>query len=271
MTSLTIDRFDGGLLLARPSSVSPANSLSAMRNMEVQPGGWLRSRAKLKPTAGALAIGPQWKGLEANAGYLWVFSAWNVASSGKISDIVNADTGERVVYAFYSTGVGGTFSQASRCRLLGVTRWNSGFLAVLSPDGGTTNYAVLFSVNTATHTVTGANVADVNCPKTGKMVTATARIYAISDDGLSVKFCKVGDPSDWTTAGTPAPCRWHSTSVVASAPMASGCTRASWPSSPTSPSSCGPSMPTRRPWSWIGCSTAWARATTAPSCRSTAT
>lgn len=200
MPSLTIDRFDGGLLLARPSSVAPANSLSAVRNMEVQPGGWLRSRAKIKPVVGALEIGPQWKGLESNSGYLWVFSTWDVASSGKTSDIVNAETGERVVYAFYSTGTGGAFADASRCRLLGVSRWNSGFLAILSPDGGTTCYAVLFSVNTSTHTVTGANVTDVNCPKSGIMVTATSRVYAVSDDGLSVKFSKVGDPSDWTTA-----------------------------------------------------------------------
>lgn len=201
MASISFDRFDGGLLLARPSSVAPANSLSAMRNMEVQPGGWLRSRAKLKPTAGGLAVGQQWKGLESNAGYLWVFSCWDVASTGLTSDIVNADTGERVVYAFYSSGIGGNFANAASCRLLGVTRWDGGFVAVVSPDGGTTNYAVLFTVNTGTHTVTGANIADVNCPKTGKMVTATGRVYAISDDGLSVRFCAVGDTTDWTTSG----------------------------------------------------------------------
>lgn len=200
MSAITFDRFDGGLLLARPSSVAPANSLSAIRNMDVQPGGWLRSRAKIKPTSGGLTIGSQWKGLESNAGYLWVFSCWNVADPGKTSDIVNAATGDRVVYAFYSTGVGGDFAQASRCRLLGATRWDNGFLAILSPDGGTTCYAVLFSVDTQTNTATGVNVTDTSCPKGGTMVTANSRIYAISDDGQEVKFCKVGDPTDWSTA-----------------------------------------------------------------------
>lgn len=198
MPSLTVDRFDGGLLLSRPSSVAPANSLSVLRNMDVQPGGWLRSRAKLR--SGVLSIGPQWKGLEANGGYLWVFSCWNVDSSGKTSDIVNGDTGDRVVYAFRSSGTGGTFSDASRCRLLGVTRWNNGFIADVA-DGTGTVYPTKFDVNTADHTVTATAISDVNAPKTGIMVTAESRVYKVSDDGQSVKFCKVGDTTDWTTAG----------------------------------------------------------------------
>jgi hypothetical protein len=201
MSSLTIDRFDGGLLLARPSSVAPANSLSSVHNMDVQPGGWLRSRAKWKPSAGALSIGPQWKGLESNTGYLWVFSCYDVASTGKTSDIVNAETGERVVYAFRSTGVGGNFANASRAQLLGVTRWDNGFVAVLSPDQGATKLPTKFAVDTATHTVTATNITDVNAPTSGKMVTATGRVYGISADGLTVRFCKVGDPTDWTAAG----------------------------------------------------------------------
>lgn len=201
MPKVTFDKFDGGLLLARPSSVSPANSLEKLVNMDVQPGGWLRARPKFKPAPGAFSLGPQWKGLESNAGYLWTFSCWNVASTGLTSAVVNAETGDRLVYAFHSTGTGGTFADATTARLLGVTRWNNGFLAVLSPDNGVTNYGVLFSVNTATHTVTGALVSDVNMPKTGQMVTSTGRIYAISDDGQAVRYCKVGDPADWTTAG----------------------------------------------------------------------
>lgn len=206
MPSLTLDRFDAGLLLARPSSVAPANSLSDVHNMDVQPGGWLRSRPKLRQAAGALQIGPQWKGLESNAGYLWVFSCWNVASTGKTSDIVNADTGERVVYAFRSTGSGGDFSQASRSRLLGVTPWNGGFVAWLA-DGTGTVYPTRFSINTTTHTVSATAITDVKCPKSGIAVTAGSRVYAVSDDGQSVRFSAVSDPdipandaADWTTA-----------------------------------------------------------------------
>jgi len=197
--SLTIDRFDGGLLLSRPSSVAPANSLSILRNMDVQPGGWLRSRGKVKIAGGALQIPPQWKGLEANGAALWVFCWWNVAASPKVNDIANLDVGDRVVYAFRSTGSGGDFTQAARSRLLGVTRWNSGFVAV-GADGTGTVYPTLFTLNTATWTVTATAISDVNCPKTGLMVTAENRVYSITDDGQSVRFCKVGDPTDWTTA-----------------------------------------------------------------------
>lgn len=186
-------------MLARPSSVAPANSLSAVRNMDVQPGGWLRSRPKLKKVAGALQIGPQWKGLEANGGYLWVFSCWNVASSGKTSDIVNADTGDMVLYAFRSSGGGGSFADASRCRLLGVTPWDNGFVAALT-DGAGTVYPTKFAPN-GTLAPTATAIADVNFPKSGLMVTAGSRVYGISEDGLTVRFCKVGDPTDWTTAG----------------------------------------------------------------------
>jgi hypothetical protein len=200
MAALTLDRFDGGLLLARPSSVAPANSLSAVRNLDVQPGGWLRSRPKLRADTGGLTIGPQWKGLESNGGYLWVFSCWDVGSTGKVSDVVNTATGERVVYAFRSTGGAGDFSQASRCRLHGTARWNSGFVATQA-DGTGTAVNTLYTVNTTTHTVTGTAIADANMPKSGLMVTAENRIYAISDDGQSVRFCAVGTPGDWTTAG----------------------------------------------------------------------
>lgn len=199
MPSITLERFDAGLLLARPSSVAPANSLSVLRNMDVQPGGWLRSREKMKATV--LDVGPQWKGLESNAGYLWVFSCWNVAAAGVTSDIVNADTGERLVYAFRSSGIGGDFTQASRCRLIGTTRWEGGFVAVQADETATAR-KTLFSVNTTTHTVTATSITDVNCPASVAMVTATERVYAISDDGLNVRYSKVGDPTDWTTAGS---------------------------------------------------------------------
>jgi hypothetical protein len=201
MASVTFDRFDGGLLLARPSSVAPANSLRKLINMDVQPGGWLRSRPKWKPAAGGFTLGPQWKGLESNAGYLWTFSCWNVASPGAASAVVNLDTGDRIVYAFISSGVGGDFAQASRTRLMGVSRWNNGFLGVLTPDDGTTYFKAVFSLNTSTFVVTPTIVTDVNMPNSGIMVTAAGRIFSISDDGQVVRFCKVGDPADWTAAG----------------------------------------------------------------------
>lgn len=201
MPRVTFDKFDGGLLLARPSSVAPANSLARLINMDVQPGGWLRSRPKWKQSLGALQVPAQWKGLESNSGYLWTFSCWNVASVPDTSDIVNTETGERLVYAFISSGTGGDFNDAISSRLLGVTRWDKGFVACMSADGGTTCYKHLLTVDTTTHTVSGTWITDANMPSTGLMATATARVYAISDDGQSVKFSAVGDTTDWTTSG----------------------------------------------------------------------
>ena len=201
MSRVTFDRFDGGLLLARPSSVAPANSLARLINIDVQPGGWLRSRAKFKATPGGFTLAKQWKGLESNSGYLWTFSCWNVASTGLVSAVVNLETGDKLLYAFYSTGTGGTFADAYTTRLMGTTRWETGYVAAFTTNSGVSYNRVLFSVNTATDTVTAVAITDVNMPTTGIMVTATERVYAISDNGLSVAFSKVGDPSNWTLAG----------------------------------------------------------------------
>jgi len=201
MPKVTFDRFDGGLLLARPSSVSPANSLSVLINMDVQPGGWLRSRAKWKVAQGGFTLGSNWKGLESNTGYLWTFGCWNVASTGKTFDVVNLETGDKIVYAFISSGTGGNFADANSTRLMGVSRWNNGFVVAMTPDSGATYYKSIFTVNTSTDTVTGTAITDVNMPNSGLMVTAGARIYAISDDGQTVRFCKPGDASDWNKSG----------------------------------------------------------------------
>ena len=201
MPLVTFDKFDGGLLLARPSSTAPANSLSKLVNMDVQPGGWLRSRPKWKPAPGGFTLGPQWKGLESNSGYLWTFSCWNVASTGLTSAVVNTDTGDKLLYAFRSTGTGGDFADAVATRLVGLTRWESGYVATMTPDAGLTYNRTLFQVNPSTDVITPTSITDVNMPDSGLMVTATARVYAISNDGLSVRFCAVGDPTDWTTSG----------------------------------------------------------------------
>jgi hypothetical protein len=195
MPSITFDRFDGGLMLARPSSVSPSNSLSYMCNMDVQPGGWLRSRPKWRPSG--VHLGAEWKGLESNAGYLWTFAAGDVASA-PAAQLLDPVEGVRLVYALLSIGTGGALD--SRGKLLGVTKWQNGFFAALSSDGSDLHAAV-FAVNTTTHAVTATAVTDVNCPKTGVAVTLASRVFSVSDDGQTVRFCAVGDPTDWTTSG----------------------------------------------------------------------
>jgi hypothetical protein len=64
----------------------------------------------------------------------------------------------------------------------------------------TTYYKTLFAINNA-GIITPTSISDVNMPNSGIMVTAQERIYAVSDDGQNVRFCKPGDATDWTAAG----------------------------------------------------------------------
>lgn len=211
MPSISFDRFDGGLLLARPSSVAPANSLASLFNMDVQPGGWLRSRANwrraLQPAATPLALGAGVHGLRSNGGYLWSFAIAQAdtpaghTSSNNFGRLYPLDdgNGDYLAVGYFGLGAAG-----QNGRLAGVTPWQSGFAAVMRNETAGTWEKALFSITPgglggAFSAVARTPIADVNMPSSGIMVTIQSRIYAISDDGQTVRFCKVGNPTDWTT------------------------------------------------------------------------
>lgn len=215
MPSITIDKFDGGLLLARPSSVSPANSLSNLFNMDVQPGGWLRSRASWRRAVlsdggspSVLSLGSSVHGLYSNGGYLWAFALTqgdtpsgysNSNSSGRLYALDDGQ-GDYLAIGYFSTGVGGSSS-----RLAGVAPWQSGFVAAMFDETTATWSKAVFTVpgglGGAYSSVTRTDITDANMPNSGLMVTIGQRVFAISDDGQNVRFCAVGDVDDWTTAG----------------------------------------------------------------------
>lgn len=215
MPQISFDRFDGGLLLARPSSVSPANSLAELVNMDVQPGGWLRSRPTWRKAVldnGAnMALGSLVHGLHSNGGYLWSFalSMADTQASGVITETVggrvyrvNGEAGEASDYIAVGylgptyVGLGG---------LDGATPWDSGYLVVLRNDtaGTLTRAAFRVAVNAGTllPEVFRTDVTDANMPTTGVMATAKSRVFALSADGQTVRFSAVGSVTDWTSAG----------------------------------------------------------------------
>jgi hypothetical protein len=215
MPSVTFDKFDGGLLLARPSSVSPANSLANLFNIDVQPGGWLRSRASWRRAVlnesgslGVLALDSRVHGLDSNGGYLWAFALTQSDtpngftsgnSNGRLYALDNA-LGDYMAIGYFGTGASGNSG-----RLAGVTPWQTGFVTVMRDETAGAWKKAVFTVpgglGGAYSSVTRQDIADANMPNSGLMVTIQSRIYAISDDGQNVRFCKVGDPTDWTTAG----------------------------------------------------------------------
>lgn len=209
MAAISFDRFDGGLLLARPSSVAPANSLASLFNMDVQPGGWLRSRANWRRAGDApLALGANVYGLRSNGGFLWSFAHAQDDTPAGFSNSNNfgrlypldAASGDYLAIGYAGLGAAG---QAGR--LSGATPWQSGFAVVMRNDTAGTWEKALYSITPgglsgAFSSVARTNIADANMPNSGLMVTIQSRIYAISDDGQVVRFCKVGDPTDWSTA-----------------------------------------------------------------------
>lgn len=212
MAKITFDRFDGGLLLARPSSVAPANSLSNLFNVDVQPGGWLRNRPTWRHTSNNALLRYNWHGLESNGGYLWCFTRGNVTSPASYTTYAGVrDHGGQmsvgssrtlVIASFdHTSGVDTDFSSDV---LIGTVRWNGGFVAVLyNHTSGAMMKAVFSMVQNAVsvYQVQRTDISDVNMPRSGIMVTAGSRVYAASNDGQAVRFSSVGDVTDWTTAG----------------------------------------------------------------------
>lgn len=208
MPAISFDHFDGGLLLARPSSVAPANSLSSLVNMDVQAGGWLRSRANWRRAGDApLSLGANVFGLRSNGGFLWAFALAQADTPAGFSGSNNfgrlypldAASGDYLAIGYASLGAAG---QAGR--LTGVTSWQSGFAVVMRNDTAGTWEKALYTITPgglsgAFSAVARTAIADPTMPNSGLMVTIQSRIYAISDDGQTVRFCKVGDPTDWST------------------------------------------------------------------------
>ena len=71
------------------------------------------SRPKWRPATGLIDIPAQWKGLSPTPATCGCFPLERPVR-GKVSDVVNAETGDKVVHAFRSTGTGGSPTPAYR-------------------------------------------------------------------------------------------------------------------------------------------------------------
>lgn len=201
--AITFDRFDGGLLLARPSSIAPANSLANLFNMDVQPGGWLRSRANWRRTPQSLAMNANVKGLYANGGYLWSFvmsqthAPTSPTLSGSAGNVYTVDSaGVQLCLGFMESTPS---VSTNNLRIAGVTPWLAGF--IVTARDLTAGAWLKARFDFVAGALSRTNITDANMPNSGLMVTIGSRVFAISDDGKEVKFCAVGDPTDWTTSG----------------------------------------------------------------------
>ncbi len=127
MPAVTYDRFDGGLLLARPASTAPANTLSRALNVEPQPGGWMRARPAWKRTPAQTVINTQFKDLDSNAGYLWTFGAGQLSQlTGATPNTLISTGGSSMFFAFANIGS----INPSIINLIGKAKWGNGFLCV---------------------------------------------------------------------------------------------------------------------------------------------
>ncbi len=174
MSSVTYDRFDGGLDVRRGSSVSDANKLRVLTNAYITPGQAVQKRPCLNVVA-TLEAGTV--GLKAAGGKLNTFY-----ESGSITHANTLFRANRLAHP--------TLSQSIVKAHFADTFLGYLYAAVEYADGSVWH-----------HYLDGASpthIADVNCPQTKGVVKASNKIYAIK--GETVRFCAAGAPRDWTTA-----------------------------------------------------------------------
>ena len=177
MAQITFNRFDLGIDLRKGASVSDANRLREMKNAHITTGLATQKRPGLVKVAD---LEPGTKGLFAAFGKLQtfygtgtvthanpLFQANKVAFSGGAEDVVD------VPYA-------DVFNAFIYCAV----KYASGAIEHHYLDG-----------SAATH------IADANCPDTAACIKLASKIFAVgAGAGDVVRYCKTGNPRDWTAA-----------------------------------------------------------------------
>ncbi len=177
MASITFDRFDLGIDLRKGASVSDANRLREMKNAYVTTGLATQKRPGLVKVA------------DLEAGTKGLFAAF-----GKL-------------HTFYGQGTithANPLFQANRVQFSGGARpvadvpyadvFNAFIYCAVQYDNGTVEHHYLDG-SAATH------VADANCPDTRGVVKLASKIFSVgAGNGDVVRFCKTGNPRDWSSA-----------------------------------------------------------------------
>lgn len=176
MPAITYSEFDGGLDRRLPVNVQQANRLWVLRNAYITSGKKIRKRPALKLLS--VDLGGSY-GLESVDGELRVFCD---AGSAFVAPILSVPLSKVEL----------DIPPSATINLTGISYADlfQGFLFVVGDYGNDTFH----------HYIDGATtyITDVNCPHTRGVTKAASRIFAPSAE--NVKYCKAGDPRDWTTA-----------------------------------------------------------------------
>lgn len=178
MSAITFSKFDFGLDLRKGPSTSDANRLRVLTNAYVTTGKTIKKRPG---TVKEAVLEPGTVGLSAGKGKLNTF----YAGAGTVTHANPLFVANKIVHP--TTGAL-TLSRVWYCDVF------NGFLYVAGEYQDT---SIVHSY------IDGTNppaVTDTNCPQTRSVTKKAQKIWAIGDDGDTVRFSKTSDPRDWTTA-----------------------------------------------------------------------
>lgn len=174
MSQITFDKFDLGIDLRKGASVSDANRLREMKNAFVTTGLATQKRPGLLKVAD-LEAGT--KGLFAAFGKLHTFYG-----SGAVTHANPLFESHKVQYSGGAQAVADVpFADVFNAYIYAAIQYADGTIEHHYLDG-----------SAATH------IADANCPDTNGVVKLSSKLFAIKGD--VVRYCKTGNPRDWTTA-----------------------------------------------------------------------
>lgn len=174
MAEITFNRFDLGIDLRKGASVSDANRLLEMKNAYVTTGLATEKRPGLTLVAN-LEAGT--KGLFAAFGKLHTFYAL-----GSVTHANPLFQANRVPYSSGSYAIEDVpFADVFNGFIYAAIRYQGGFQEHHYLDG---------SANT--------HIADLNCPDTPGVAKLASKIFAVKGD--TVRYCKTGNPRDWSAA-----------------------------------------------------------------------
>lgn len=174
MAAITFNKFDLGIDLRKGASVSDANRLREMKNAYVTTGLATGKRPGLSKVA-TLEAGT--KGLFAAFGKLHTFYG-----EGTVSHANTLFQANKVQYSGGARPVADVpFADVFNAYIYCAVQYDNGSVEHHYLDG-----------SAATH------IADGNCPDTKGVVKLSSKLFAINGD--TVRFCKTGNPRDWSSA-----------------------------------------------------------------------
>lgn len=176
MPAITFDKFDLGIDLRKGASVSDANRLREMKNAYVTTGLATSKRPGLSKVAD-LEAGT--KGLFAASGKLHTFYG-----SGTITHANTLFQANKVAHPTTAQDIVDVpFADVFNAYI---------YCAVKYADGSVKHHYLDGSTSTA--------VADANCPHTPGVIKAASKLFAVgANSGDVVRYCKTGNPRDWST------------------------------------------------------------------------